>query len=463
MGFLAKLRRGSGAPAAKAGQKLLVLGIDGVPYDLLQGLADSGDMPHVARLRERGSLRRMRSSMPPISSVAWTSFLTGVNPAKHGIYGFLERRPDSYAVYFPNAQHVKSPTVWEILERRGKRCVVMNVPNTYPARPMQGVLISGFVAVDLKRAVHPPSLLPRLQSMDYRIDVDYRRAGEEKDAFFRDLFHTLERRREAMLYLLREEPWDLFIGVFTESDRLHHFFWDEFENPQGRYHELFLWFYRRLDEIIGEILATAGNEVGLIMLSDHGFGPLQAEVYVNAWLREQGYLRLRKDPPDSLADIHESTKAFCLDPGRIYVNEKGRMPNGCVEPGMESEELRRALIEGLAGLTAPGRNGESEKVIERIFRREEIYRGAHVALAPDLVLHSRRGFDLKGSLNRGEVFGKSKFTGMHTYEDAFLYVRDGGNPRGDVEIVDVLPTMLSAMNIPIPVDLDGSAVARIGE
>ncbi len=459
MGILKRFRSVSGSRIHRGKRKLLALGIDGTPYGLIQRLADSGDMPSVASLRKQGTLMQMRSTMPPISSVAWTSFLTGVNPGKHAIYGFVERRPESYDIYFPNSHHVKSPTVWEILEQHGKRSIVINVPNTYPARQMQGVLIAGFVAIDLKRSVYPPSILPKLQEMDYRIDVDYRQAAEQKDAFFTDLFHTLERRREAILHFLQREEWDLFVGVFTESDRLHHYFWDEWENVCGQYHERFIRFYRRLDEIIGEILAAAGEDVRMIILSDHGFCSLEAEVNVNAWLKERGYLRFRKDRPESLADMDYSSKAFCLDPGRIYLNVRGQMPNGSVESGAESEDLRRQLIQGLVELTGPGLNGESEKVIERIFRQEEIYGGPYGFMAPDLVLHSRRGFDLKGSMTRADIVTKGKFTGMHTYDDAFLYVRNGGHATNDVQIIDVLPSMLSAMGLPVPAHLDGRPVA----
>ncbi len=461
MGLFGKLRVGTGSRRGEERRRLLVLGIDGVPYGLVQQLTDRGDMPYLASLRASGTLLRMRSSMPPISSVAWTSFLTGVNPAKHGIFGFVERKPESYDIYFPNAHHIKSPTLWEILERQGKRCVIMNVPNTYPARAMQGILISGFVAVDLKRAVHPSSLLPRLQAMDYRIDVDYRRAAEEPDAFFTDLFHTLERRREAFLHFLTQETWDLFVGVFTESDRLHHYFWDAYEDPGARHHEAFLRFYRRLDGILGEIIGHVGDEADLLLLSDHGFCALQSEVYVNSWLREHGYLRFRKEPAETLAEIDPTSRAFCLDPGRIYLNLKGRMPQGCVEPGVEYEELRGELSEGLAALTVPRSNGQ--RVMERTFRKEELYHGPYEALAPDLVLHSHRGFDLKGGLNARTIFTHKKFTGMHTHDDAFLYIRNDGDHRGDVQIVDVLPTILAAMGIPISPFLDGSPLAWIAE
>lgn len=454
MGILDRFRMARIPGRGRGGRRVLVLGIDGAPYGLIERLSESGDMPQMARLRRTGRLLRMRSSMPPISSVAWTGFLTGVNPAKHGIFGFTERKVGTYETYFPNAQHIRSATIGEILERHGKRTIVLNVPNTYPARPMASILISGFVAIDLKRAVHPPALLPRLESMGYRIDVDYRTAAEKPEAFFADLFHTLERRRQAFLHFLTQERWDLFVGVFTESDRLHHYFWDAYEDPGACHHEAFLRFYRRLDAILGEIIGHIGDEVDLLLLSDHGFCALQSEVYVNNWLREQGYLRLRKEPTESLADIDPTSRAFCLDPGRIYLNLKGRMPQGCVDPGLDAEALCREMAEGLLGLT----DGGGEKVIDQVFQKAELYHGPFEAMAPDLVLHSRRGFDLKGATGKPGLFGKGKLNGMHTYDDAFLYVRGATDARPDVEILDVLPTILHRLGVAQPDDLDGAPV-----
>src|SRR5438477_230380 len=137
----------------------------------------------------------MRSSIPTISSVSWTGFMTGQNPGKHGIYGFTDVKPGTLTTFFPNFGSVRSETLWDVAGRAGKRAIVMNVPNTYPARALNGLLVSGFVAVNLERAVYPAELLPRLQRHDYRIDVDYLNADQKPEAFFADLDATLEGRR----------------------------------------------------------------------------------------------------------------------------------------------------------------------------------------------------------------------------------------------------------------------------
>ena len=190
----------------------------------------------------------MRSSIPTISSVSWSGFMTGTNPGRHGIYGFTDVKRDSYAIYFPNYRHVQGATIWDALGAAGKRSIVLNIPNTYPAKDIQGVLVSGFVAVNIERAVTPASVLPLLKSQGYKIDVDYVNANERPDAFFKDLFETLAGRRRTLAYFLREEDWDCFIGVITETDRLHHYFWNQYVDLAAPLHGRFLDFYRRLDD-----------------------------------------------------------------------------------------------------------------------------------------------------------------------------------------------------------------------
>jgi len=211
-------------------------------------------MPGLGALLAKGTAAPMRSSIPTISSVSWTNFMTGQNPGEHGIYGFTDVKPGTLTMFFPNFGNVRSDTLWDVAGRAGKRSIVMNVPNTYPARPLNGLLVSGFVAVHLERAVHPPTLLPRLREEGYRIDVDYLNADQRPDAFFADLAATLEARRRVYLRLLREEPWELFIGVITECDRLHHYFWSQYADPAAPHHARFLDFYRRLDEVIAALV-----------------------------------------------------------------------------------------------------------------------------------------------------------------------------------------------------------------
>jgi len=428
-----------------------VIGLDGVPYDLIRNLVNANKMPALAGILKEGSPGKMKSSIPPVSSVAWSNFMTGVNPGKHGIYGFIDLKDNSYDPYFPNFTHLKSPPLWDLIAAHKKRTIAINIPQTYPAREINGVLISGFVAINLQKAVYPPSIYPKLTEMDYRIDVNYEEAAEKKEEFFTDLFYTLKKRGEALRYFLNNEQWDLFIGVFTGTDRLHHYFWNEYENPQGEYHQQFIDYYTHLDTIIGELVDSLPKHCHLLIIADHGFCNLQEEFFPNTWLKEKGYLKLKKDPPGSFADIHPETKAFILDPGRVYINLKGRMPSGSVEPGKAYEALREELIEGLMGIRLP--SNPSSPIIEGVFRKEEVFSGPYLNKAPDLVLQGLSGFDIKGSMSKGSLFGKGKFTGMHTYPDAFLYLR-GEDMNGNYSIVDLAPSILHLLEVPLPSHFD---------
>jgi predicted AlkP superfamily phosphohydrolase/phosphomutase len=311
------------------------------------------------------------------------------------------------------------------------------------------MLISGFVALDLEKGVYPPSLYPRLKAMDYRIDVNYREAAEKKDEFFNDLFYTTDKRRDAILHLLKKEEWDLFIATFTGTDRLHHYFWHDFVDSKSAYHAKFLEFYRALDRIIKKIVSSVGKDVNLIITADHGFTLIEQEIYPNTWLKENGYLTLRREPPESIKDIDPASRAFILDPGRVYINLKGRMPQGCVEP-RDYEALCRELTEGFLKLTG----------IDRVFRKEELYSGDFVEQAPDLVLISDSRYDIKGSLSKKHLTGKEKFSGMHTYHDALLYIKGLSSNRENVYLIDIAPTILEMMGVPIPPAMDGVSLLQ---
>src|SRR5690349_13219088 len=159
-------------------RRVVVIGLDGTPFTLARRFIEDGTMPNLAALQRRGTLLQMDTSIPDISSVAWSSFMTGANPGRHGIYGFLDLQPSSYKIYFPNSKHIRSETLWDAVGRNGCRSIVINVPSTYPARQIEGMLVAGFVAVDLNKATYPPELIPRLRDMDYRIDVDARKVQQ---------------------------------------------------------------------------------------------------------------------------------------------------------------------------------------------------------------------------------------------------------------------------------------------
>ncbi len=413
----------------------MIIGIDGVPYSLLNTYIKMGVMPNVKNILAQGyRLHQTNASVPDISSVSWTSFNTGVNPGEHGIYGFTDLRSDSYSLYFPNLGDVKAPLFWDILGKRGRgtstlsqrysprivqphRSIILNVPHTYPALTMNGILISGFVAIDLKKATFPQSVYPYLRSINYLIDVEAEQAKEDKGKFMESLFKCLEVRKQAIFHFFADEPWDLFFACITESDRLHHFFFDASEDKENPYHQSFLRFYSELDKFVKYlydqfIQKYSGN--GLFMvLSDHGFAPLKKEVYLNRFLEETGFLSLKEDS-NFYERIGEGTKTFGMDPGRIYLHDQGRYPRGTVKRE-ERSNLLKDIQKVLKGLK--GENGEN--IINRIYEKEEIYHGPYSGLGPDLVCLPNDGYDLKGSLEKKDIFGKNIFTGMHTWHDAF--------------------------------------------
>ncbi len=399
-----------------------MVGLDGVPIGLLQRLAHQSVMPRTADIIRAGGLRQMRASLPPVSSVSWSSFMTGSNPGEHGIFGFTDVSADSYRLRFPGFGDLAVPTLWDRLGEAGRRCCIINQPATYPARPVPGALVSGFVAPDLAKSVWPKEHLPALQRMGYRVDVSTERAREDPDALLAELDATLAARARAARYFWEREAWDYFQVVLTGTDRLHHFLWSAVEQDDHPRHQQAMRYYRAVDALIGDIWdwfheGRSGDREGegVLLLSDHGFTAVEHEVRVNAWLRDHGYLSYEQQEPASVAELAAASRAFALDPGRIYLHLRGRFARGCVGPE-EAPPLREELAHGLRHLT-----WEGEPVIERVFSRDEIYRGARSQHGPDLVAIGRNGFDLKGSTKGKEVFARTHFQGMHTWDDAFVW------------------------------------------
>src|ERR1700680_4644056 len=153
--------------------RVCCIGLDGTPHSLLQRMLAEGVMPELAAIVGEGSLRRMTSVYPWVSSVAWTTIQTGVNPGKHGIYGFIDRDPATLKTFIPLANRIRVPSVWDRLGRAGKKVAVLNLPVTYPVNPGTRILVSGFLAPTLtERSVYPASLLAELEQLGYRIDTD---------------------------------------------------------------------------------------------------------------------------------------------------------------------------------------------------------------------------------------------------------------------------------------------------
>ncbi len=409
-------------------RRLVIIGLDGVSYELLKDLADKGILPNTKILISKSIFKKMTSSIPEVSNVAWSSIITGKNPAEHGIFGFTDVYPNSYKLRFPNYSDLREKSFWENLQGFS---IIINVPGTYPVREMRGIHISGFVSVELEKSVWPKDLVDKLKELDYRLDVNTEIAYTSLDLFLEDLDKTLNSRCKLLELLWNKYDWDIFMFVFTGTDRLLHFLFSAYQDSSHKYHNSFLEHFKKIDRVIGKILDRMDKEDLLIMLSDHGFERLRKDVYISYVLKKEGFLKFIDTTEITLENLDSSTKAFVLDPARIYINLKEKFPRGNVTL-KDKEKIIRDLIEIFESLEIDG-----EKIIKKIYRKEEIYKGPYLESAPDLILMGNKGFNLKANIKAENFLKESVFTGKHTQDNAFLIFNKDSIFKKDFEYFDV--------------------------
>lgn len=493
-----------------AAERVIVIGLDGGTFRLLQPWAREGRLPTLARIMEEGTWGTLRTTVRPESSVAWTSFMTGVNPGKHGIFGFARWKGRGYSYGINDSRNIGAPTLWHILSEQGKRVGVLNVPMTYPPSPVKGFLVSGMMTPSLQSPfTFPDDLAQRLLASvgDYVISVDG--LGRSAEELLARLNYCTQRRKEALLYLMEEYEWDLLVAVFIAPDRIQHFLWAEMDPHHPRHDpqaddlsEDILKCYAQLDEIIGSLLDVVDDRTLLFIVSDHGFNGFHKMVNLNAWLEAQNLLAFRSRlkgraapiffrlrslpglrrikgalPLVGRADLSRSflpsledsvdwaeTKAFFSPEGGIRINLKNREPQGIVEAGSEYEALRGEITEGLLNL----RDSETGfPVIDSVYRREDLYRGPYLECAPDLIAEPLRHEEDPGgnfalsSAPIGPLFdAQTPYTGNHTLDGIFLAWGKGlrHGPLQGVQIIDLAPTILHALGLSIPRHMDGEVL-----
>lgn len=513
--------------------KLLVIGLDAATFDVIGPAAAEGRLPNLARLMENGASGPLRSTPNMNSLSAWTTFMTGRNPGATGIYWFYEHEQGSYNLRFLNGADVHFPRFWEIASAAGQSVGVINVPMTYPARPLNGFLISGLDAPDESSAdfTYPPELYQELQREvgGYLIDTNilgYARSGRWTQAIAATQQVIAQRARVAE-YLMQKQSWDLFVAVFTALDRVQHTFWvdpaagnDVFGTAPAA-SEIVVGFYERLDEVIGRLCALAGDDTTVLVMSDHGagFNPL-GNLYLSTWLESLGLfhrasagmgdrarnaLRALLRRASAMADglfskqarrwvlrhlpggraglvgrLHRvpcdwaHTQAYVdyVQPA-IWINLRGREPQGIVEPGAEYERLRDRLIEQLTQCRDPKTGA---RIVKAVRRREEVYQGSRVESAPDLHVEWNykvivSGYQYQGEDGRAVTVGKSgdiverrNISGDHRPEGILILSGPGvrvGQPIQGAQIADLAPTILHLLGQPVPGDMEGRVLSEV--
>jgi predicted AlkP superfamily phosphohydrolase/phosphomutase len=436
MGLFDRLRGGDGPRVA-------FFGIDGVPYSLVRD--NESTFENLNAVADEGSGGAIDSIVPPESSACWPALTTGVNPGKTGVYGFQDREVGSYDTYVPMGRDVQARRLWSRVTDAGREATVMNVPVTFPPDRDVQRMVGGFLSPGVDKAAYPDDLRETLEGLEYRIDVDAKLGHDEnKEAFIEDAHETLDARFEAFKHYVEADDWDLFFGVFMTTDRVNHFLFEHYEEG-GEYDEEFLAFYEKVDRYLGELRGMLDEQTTMVVASDHGFTTLDHEVKCNVWLEQNGWLSYEDDDHEGLGDISDETEAYSLIPGRFYVNLEGREPRGTV-PREEYESVRDELEAELEALEGP----DGRKVADRIVTGEAAFQGAHDDIAPDLVVVPNHGFDLKSGFKGGdEVFDVGPRNGMHSFDDACLFVDDDSARIADADLYDIAPTLLDLMDLEV--------------
>ena len=447
MGLFDRLR-GTDTP------RVAFLGIDGLPFDLV---ADNPEtFPTLSAIAEAGDAGAIDSIVPPDSSACWPVLTSGVNPGETGVYGFQDREIGSYDTYVPMGRDVQSTRVWDRVTAAGKNATVLNVPVTFPPQRTLQRTVSGYLSPDVDSAAHPEELRSYLAEHDYTLSVNAKLGHKaDKTAFIEHARSVLDGRAALFDRYIERDDWDLFVGAFTSPDRVNHFLWDD-HLDDGQYADEFVEFYATLDSHIGRIREALPDDVRLVVASTHGFTRLDHDVYCNEWLDRDGWLSYATDDHDSLGDIGDDARAYSLDSGRFYLNLEGREPDGVV-PDADYDAVRAELTAALEAWEGP--NGRP--VVDRVVERETAFRGDHDEIAPDLVAIPNPGFDLKGGFRpRERVFDPDgPRSGMHTFENAGLFVDHPAATVEDADLLDVVPTLLTLLDIEFArTDCDGASL-----
>ena len=510
-------------------KKVLFIGLDGSTFDVLDPLMRQGLMPRLQHFISEGVRSPLETTIPPITPTAWVSFATGVNPGKHGIFEFLIRRQGSGKLPdMPVSARVRdAKPFWDILGNLGKPAIVTNMPVTYPPTMTNGIMVADFLTPRGRTDfTFPESLRQEIEAKfgDYQLYITevYRpgNIGKMLDQFFAELDY----KTKVNLYLMRNYPWEVFVTHYWSTDRFQHELWHvldhahpffdqrEYDENIDRIHQ----YWRTVDATLGELFDEVGDETTIFMGSDHGFGPIYKFLCFNVWLLEEGLLVLKSDAitrikkllfklgltPDlgyrtamklglahlrlsvgvtnrsqlmklanalmlSLEDVDWSrTVAFSKgNYGQIFINLKGREEHGIVEPGANYERVLQDLTQRLRKLTDPETR---QPLIGPIWRREDLYTGAHTDESPDLqflptdMTNKPLGtLDLTSNKFITPVYGNSGDHRMH----GIMIGRGPDLKQGlafdDARIIDYAPTILHTFGVEIPSDMDGHVLEEV--
>lgn len=485
-------------------KKVILLGIDGATWTIIDKYLNEGYLPNFSYIINNGSKGTLMSTFPMVTLPAWTSIFTGVNPGKHGITDFIISERDQFRLAMSKDRKVDS--LWKILSRRNMRCIVLNDPTIFPPEKINGIMTTGMTTPPNSTYVHPPEMVHEIEKIAngyiYEMPIDYYQImSTDKEKAYNMLEEFSRKLAKVALHLAKNYEWNILAPIFTSTDRLQHFYWSE---PKYiRRH------YVLIDKILKDFVNLADNEnASLVVLSDHGFGPVNRAFYANPWLRKLGLQSYRRHEVLSvlskmgltrrrliklLRKMHmyelaytfarknfknftelmlfydkpiDMKKSLAFAEGHgIYLNRK-----------LSREDYERIRNEIMESLLSIQDNGVS--IVKRVFKREEVIWGSWSYRAPDIFTILNEGylfrawFDGSGDAEKQRVIasptamkGNSKETGGHRPEGIFLAygsnIKKGLLMSEHVNTWDVAPTILHILGLPALSYMDGHVCSSI--
>lgn len=485
--------------------KVVILGLDGATFRLLDPLMDAGAMPALKRLCERGTKSILRSTVPTYTPPAWVSMATGVNPGKHGIYGFLATTPQE-ETKIAHSGLIASPPLWSYLNEMGLKAGALNIPMYYPPTPVNGFMIGGGLAAGWTPLSQPnfasePELndfVNNISGGSYPLDTVVSYENDWRSDEVIDHITSVQKlRHQVLTALLDERDVDVVFAVFEGPDRLQHLhyqylveFSEWYDAPEASpARDKAAEFFKECDAAIQSMVDWAGTDGHVLVVSDHGFGPWQKTLNVNLLLSEWGYLKLpqmsKVTQTRAVAGVGQrlarkviprrwlhsmkarvgrkidwdQTSAFASHVAEqgIHVNVRGEMPLGNVDPE-DAERISSELVERLADLRDPD---DGNPVVDEVVRREDVISGPHKTRAPHLFPFCRdQLYELSDTVAASSPFTdhRDRPWGYHHKDGIFVGAGPGiasGSFEAGLDIVDVVPLAFHLAGLPVPQGLDG--------
>ncbi|MFC1598236.1 alkaline phosphatase family protein [Patescibacteria group bacterium] len=461
-----------------ADTKVIVIGLDCATPQLMFDKYKE-DLPNIAKFMEQGTWGPLKSTIPPITVPAWAAMTTSKTAGDLGVYGFRSRKPgsDYNDMDIAHARLIKEKRVWEYLGDAGKKVGLLGVPQTYPPSEVNGMMVTSFLTPGSDvEFTYPAELKQEILDMvapdDYIFDFA-NRSKDPPDKVLETIYKMTDQRQKIMKHWVENKEWDFLMMVEMGVDRIHHYLW-HFMDPEHKdyepgnpFEDKIKEYYKHIDTFIGELLELAPEGTIFYVVSDHGAKKMEGMFVINEWLIENGYLTVKDFPsePTSIQKLEvdwSKTKAWAWGGfyGRLFLNVKGREPQGIVEPGEVDgllEEIRSKLLE------VKGPKGEDIKT--QIHRPQELYPGSG-GDAPDLMLFWGDLFwKVAGTLGWNSLYieqdDRGLDFGVHDWDGVFAKYdpnQPGQGKRDDLDIMDFSPEVLKDFGLDIPSDFRGKTL-----